>query len=67
MDERRLRKQRGSIVGAGLLAKAVCQSPDALADPPLSRASPLPHFYGCAANNRWARNNTGASTICPSS
>src|SRR5450830_1662273 len=32
------------LVGAGLLAKAVCQSPDALTDIPPSRASPLPHF-----------------------
>ncbi|PMU33413.1 hypothetical protein C1X89_28100 [Pseudomonas sp. GP01-A8] len=30
-------------VGAGLLAKAVCQSPSSLTDPPSSRASPLPH------------------------
>ncbi|PTC23369.1 hypothetical protein C9382_31605 [Pseudomonas aylmerensis] len=30
-------------VGAGLPAKAVCQSPNMLADPPLSRACPLPH------------------------
>ncbi len=32
------------IVGAGLLAKAVCQSLEVLTDPPLSRASPLPHW-----------------------
>ncbi|MFB3305888.1 hypothetical protein Q7C20_21850, partial [Pseudomonas sp. AMR01] len=31
-------------VGAGLLAKAVCQLMDELADPPPSRASPLPQF-----------------------
>ena len=30
-------------MGAGLLAKAVCQSPDTLTDTPNSRASPLPH------------------------
>ena len=30
-------------VGAGLLAKAVVQSPDVLTDTPYSRASPLPH------------------------
>ncbi|GAB5347222.1 hypothetical protein PFUM301598_57000 [Pseudomonas fluorescens] len=29
-------------VGAGLIAKTVCQSPDASPDTPLSRASPLP-------------------------
>ncbi|KAA2226424.1 hypothetical protein F1720_26375 [Pseudomonas brenneri] len=31
-------------VGAGLLAKAVGQSTHVLADPPPSRASPLPHL-----------------------
>ena len=31
-------------VGAGLLANAVCQSINSLADPPHSRASPLPHL-----------------------
>ncbi|TFY86674.1 hypothetical protein DYL59_21190 [Pseudomonas kairouanensis] len=31
-------------VGAGLLAKADCQSPGALTDLPHSRASPLPHL-----------------------
>ena len=31
-------------MGAGLLAKAVCQSTSAVADPAYSRASPLPHF-----------------------
>ncbi|QJP98627.1 hypothetical protein C6Y56_21690 [Pseudomonas fluorescens] len=31
-------------VGAGLLAKADCQSTFSLSDPPLSRASPLPHL-----------------------
>ena len=31
-------------VGAGLLANAVCQSANSLADPPHSRASPLPQF-----------------------
>ncbi|CAI8903365.1 hypothetical protein EMIT0P43_40035 [Pseudomonas jessenii] len=31
-------------VGAGLLAKAVCQSTSLLNDTPYSRASPLPHF-----------------------
>ncbi|RFP97775.1 hypothetical protein DA482_24400 [Pseudomonas fluorescens] len=35
---------RGSNVGAGLLANAECQSPKILTGPPLSRASPLPHF-----------------------
>ncbi|TNB96528.1 hypothetical protein FHG55_10685 [Pseudomonas jessenii] len=30
-------------VGAGLLAKASCQSLNQSTDPPLSRASPLPH------------------------
>ncbi|TBN38965.1 hypothetical protein EYC95_21770 [Pseudomonas sp. BGI-2] len=32
-------------VGAGLLAKAVCQPAKILNDTPLSRASPLPHGY----------------------
>ncbi|AUG09356.1 hypothetical protein CXQ82_23310 [Pseudomonas sp. S09G 359] len=31
-------------MGASLLAKAVCQSTDSLADSPHSRASPLPHL-----------------------
>ncbi|AYF50748.1 hypothetical protein DXV65_25360 [Pseudomonas fluorescens] len=31
-------------VGAGLPAKAVCQSLKVVADPPLSQASQLPHF-----------------------
>ncbi|QBQ12301.1 hypothetical protein DCC84_22260 [Pseudomonas sp. SXM-1] len=33
-----------SNVGAGLLAKAACQSIHPVTEPPLSRASPLPHF-----------------------
>ncbi|PSL95017.1 hypothetical protein C7U57_04245 [Pseudomonas sp. R9.37] len=33
-------------VGAGLLAKAACQLMNVLADPPYSRASPLPHLIG---------------------
>ncbi|TVT89235.1 hypothetical protein FPT15_21100 [Pseudomonas sp. RGB] len=51
---------RRSNVGAGLLAKAVCQAVNVLTDLPSSRASPLPHFdlcstqdlrlSGCAAN-----------------
>jgi hypothetical protein len=32
-------------VGAGLLAKAVCQSMNRVTDPAPSRASPLPHFW----------------------
>ncbi|HEC55947.1 MAG TPA: hypothetical protein ENI30_13280 [Gammaproteobacteria bacterium] len=41
-----------SNVGAGLLANAVCQSIDSLADTPHSRASrivapPLPHLVQC--------------------
>ncbi|AUO23419.1 hypothetical protein C0058_16040 [Pseudomonas sp. NC02] len=32
-------------MGAGLLAKAVLQSPDVSTDPPPSRASPLPHWF----------------------
>ncbi|AZP73175.1 hypothetical protein EJJ20_32695 [Pseudomonas poae] len=31
-------------MGAGLLAKAPCQSPNVSTDTPLSRASPLPHL-----------------------
>ncbi|TKK00477.1 hypothetical protein PflCFBP13514_25680 [Pseudomonas fluorescens] len=34
-------------VGAGLLAKAVCQLQNVLTDPPPSRASPLPHLVLC--------------------
>ncbi|PMZ90989.1 hypothetical protein C1X61_07135 [Pseudomonas sp. FW215-T2] len=34
----------GSPVGAGLLATTVCQSTSWLSEPPLSRASPLPHL-----------------------
>ena len=33
-------------VGAGLLAKTVCQPTSMLHDTPLSRASPLPHLFG---------------------
>ena len=32
-------------MGAGLLAKAVGQSPNVLTDTPHSRASPLPHWF----------------------
>ncbi|RBL72678.1 hypothetical protein C3E98_003990 [Pseudomonas sp. MWU13-2625] len=35
------------LVGAGLLAKASCQSTSMLNDPPHSRASPLPHGDLC--------------------
>jgi len=35
-------KHRNPLVGAGLLAKAVCQSTKMLNETPLSRASPLP-------------------------
>ncbi|HCT07329.1 MAG TPA: hypothetical protein DIW86_18380 [Pseudomonas sp.] len=38
-------------VGAGLLAKAVQQSPDVLNDTPHSRASPLPHFDSVTTSN----------------
>src|SRR5690349_19054533 len=40
----RYSKLTRSIVGAGLLAKAVCQSTSMLDVSPLSRASPLPHL-----------------------
>src|SRR5476651_2709031 len=43
MGHSRCRVGTGLEVGAGLLAKAVNQSPDALNDTPYSRASPLPH------------------------
>ncbi|PMZ69310.1 manganese ABC transporter ATP-binding protein, partial [Pseudomonas sp. FW305-70] len=33
-------------MGAGLLAKAECQSTSMLTDAPSSRASPLPHWSG---------------------
>ncbi|AWM93386.1 hypothetical protein DJ564_22690 [Pseudomonas sp. 31-12] len=36
-----------STVGAGLLAKASCQSTSALTDTPPSRASPLPQLDLC--------------------
>ncbi|OWP72205.1 hypothetical protein CEC48_08205 [Pseudomonas sp. K2I15] len=42
--EHRSREQRRSNVGAGLLAKAVDQPPNASTDTPHSRASPLPQW-----------------------
>ncbi|MDN3225040.1 metal ABC transporter ATP-binding protein, partial [Pseudomonas nunensis] len=36
----------GPTVGAGLLAKAACQSPSISTDPPHSRASSLPQGIG---------------------
>ncbi|AYF46274.1 hypothetical protein DXV65_01325 [Pseudomonas fluorescens] len=47
-------------VGAGLPAKAVCQSPNMLADPPLSRASPLPHGNCVGRGFRLGRFHAGA-------
>ncbi|AHL33979.1 hypothetical protein CD58_14170 [Pseudomonas brassicacearum] len=41
-DGHRTCKQPGRPVGAGLLAKTAVQSTPMQADPPLSRASPLP-------------------------
>jgi hypothetical protein len=38
-------------VGAGLLAKAACQSPQMLPEPPFSQASQLPHLELCQAEN----------------
>ncbi|PQP05178.1 hypothetical protein C5612_05700 [Pseudomonas frederiksbergensis] len=52
---------RGLNVGAGLLAKAVCQSPSMLPVIPLSRASPLPQGFVSAwgwvpeADIQWAQ------------
>ncbi|KAA0980017.1 hypothetical protein E3W21_21830 [Pseudomonas sp. F01002] len=43
-------------VGAGLLAKALCQSTLMLADIPSSRASPLPHLI-CVWLTRIRRRN----------
>jgi hypothetical protein len=46
-----------ACVGAGLLAKTVCQSKYLLTDTPLSRASPLPlglcvgYLHSCATNS----------------
>src|SRR5690349_64272 len=47
-----------AIVGAGLLAKAVCHSKFTSTDTPLSRASPLSHWFrggleitGCLADD----------------
>ncbi|TNF82242.1 hypothetical protein FGE05_14305 [Pseudomonas sp. ICMP22404] len=40
----------GSTVGAGLLAKAVCQATSMSTMPPSSRASPLPPFF-CSTHN----------------
>ncbi len=39
-------------VGAGLLAKAQCQSPNLSTEPPPSRASPLPHLVLCCLEDQ---------------
>ncbi|AYF48414.1 hypothetical protein DXV65_12725 [Pseudomonas fluorescens] len=55
-------------MGAGLPAKAVCQSLERLTDPPPSRASPLPHL-GCIPRlepGRSDRSNAGAAPRLPS-
>ncbi|TSD79581.1 hypothetical protein FFI16_025140 [Pseudomonas sp. KBS0710] len=51
-------------VGAGLLAKAECQSPNVLADPPHSRASPLPQLF-CVSQLNWPEtlNPVGAGLL----
>ncbi len=62
------------IVGAGLLAKALCQTTSPVADPPPSRASPLPQGDWCSIQAMCsgtkkpppATRLTGASSITPS-